>query len=150
VERHRMVKVLPLASDFLVLLRQQFSRFIAALAALLATGDEFLRLHQGFLGRAGVAWGLDALSIRRDEKHLQADINPGFTTCQGQRLNGKLGAGAADLPAIGFVTARHGLDRAHNLTRPAYGDTAYLGQHQATSSTSCAVAVVLLGARVLP
>src|SRR5262249_58588861 len=83
VERHLLVKVLPLASDFLVLLRQQFSRFIAALAALLATGDEFLRLHQGFLGRAGVAWGLDALSIRRDEKHLQADINPGFTTCQG-------------------------------------------------------------------
>ena len=134
VERHLMVHVVPLASALLVLLGQQLARFSAALAALaalgvgLATGDEFVRLHQGLLGRAVVAWVREALALRRDAQHLPADITPGLTPGQGPRRNGNFGAGEADLPAIGFVPDRHGLDRAHNLTRPAHGHAATRGQ----------------------
>ena len=77
-ERGLVVKVLPLALNFLMRLGEQGDRLAPPLAAFLASGYPALRGFQRALGFAIPAGGEDACPIRKSRKGLNAQIDASF------------------------------------------------------------------------
>src|SRR5262249_52145469 len=98
-----------------------------ALAALRRAGEALLGGAQGLLSLAIMTRILDSQATCRDKKHLQADINACLTPRQGHWVRGAFHARETDIPVIGFVADRHGLDRARTGAGPAHGTAAQLG-----------------------
>src|SRR5262245_33984126 len=97
------MEVLSLPTDFLVLLGQEFSRLVAAFAALLLARESLLGLLQVFLGSAVVAWMLHRLPVRGEEQHRQANINTRLFARQRQRLCRDRGTQHIGVPPISFA-----------------------------------------------
>jgi hypothetical protein len=98
-----VMEVVPLPTDFLVLLGQEMGRLLAAFAPLPPASHAALRLLQLLLGSAVVPRILDDLPVSRDEKHLQADVNPRLLASWWQGLRGNVRAGEAHIPAVRFM-----------------------------------------------
>src|SRR5262249_24746901 len=129
-QRRLVVEDAPLASYLMVLLGDQPARLLTPFAPLLAAGEPFLRLGELLLGAARVARVLDRLALGRDEEDLQPHINAHLAARGRQGLDGYVGTGQGDVPAIRLAADRHRLDGAHDWAAPAHRNAAKLGKHQ--------------------
>src|SRR5689334_5728841 len=122
-----MVEIRPLATRPLMHLGQQGDCLAASIAALLAPTHPSLGGFQRVFGRAVPARVKDACPNRQSGKCFYAKINPRLLTRGRQGLYWHIGAGEADIPAIGFSRYGDGLGRALQGATPAHSDPANLG-----------------------
>ena len=88
---------------------------------------------------------LDGVAVRRDEEHLQSDVDAGLFAGERQRLGGHLGTREADVPPIGLARDRDGLDPALHWAGPTHRDTANFRQDEVAVIEASAVAIFLVG-----
>src|SRR5262245_4455438 len=148
-KRGLVVEVGSLSAYVLVRARQHPHRLATAVTPLLAARDALLGLLERAFRSAVVAGIRDRLAIRRDEKYLQSHVDAGLASGEWQGLGGDLGTGAADVPAIRLARDGDRLDGALHRATPPHGDASDLRQHQTAVIQPGAVAVLLVGERVV-
>src|SRR5262249_9502057 len=125
-----VVEGAPLASYLLVLLGDQPARLLTPVAPLLAAREPLLRLGELLQGVAVVARVLHRLARCREEEDLQPHITAHLTARGRHGLEGDVGTGQGDVPAIRVARDRHCLAGAHDWAAPAHRTAAKLGEHQ--------------------
>src|SRR5258708_1799455 len=140
-----MLKVAALPADVLMLLSTRNNGFVPAFAALRAPRHPLRRFLKRALRCAIVARGRYYVAIRRDEEDLPAHSTARFPSRLRQRLDGHLGTGEADIPAVRLPRNGDGLGRALHRTTPPHGKVSACGEDERTILELGAVGILLRG-----
>src|SRR5262249_36561909 len=148
-KRRLVVEVAPRSAHLVMVFGDQHARLLATPTALLAARQTLLGFGEAFRSSSVVTRVLHDLAVGGDEKDLQPDINARLSSGGWQGLGRYLRTGAADVPAVGLTREGDGLGRAPKGTGPAHHNAANLGQDQVPLLQLGAVAVLLIGERVV-
>src|SRR5262245_17688601 len=118
----------------LLRLGQQFHRRATSVAPVLAARDAALGGLECSFGFAIPSRREDACAIRERGEGFETEVNAAFLSslppCRRQGLDGRLRAGATDLPAVCFPAEGDGLAGSLDGARPAHGKTPDRGEDQ--------------------
>jgi hypothetical protein len=110
-KRRLVMEFRPLAAHFLIRFRKQRGGSVSPFTAFLVTRRPTLRCLPCSLGFAMPTGMEDARASRERGERLYAKVYPRLLSSLRQRMDGRIGAGEADVPSIRFPADRDGLGR---------------------------------------